>query len=65
MNVNEVICISVRADQPDQLIVGRKYKLDIDSIFGDIDGDWYGTIYEMDGTKVGFMMLKHFKSACE
>lgn len=57
-----VECISIRESMPDQIKVGTKYKLDPATIEGDSDGDWYGTIYDMNVCKIGQLMLKHFKS---
>lgn len=57
-----VECISTRETCPDQIKVGEKYKLDIETIEGDQEGDWYGVIYTMNTNKVGRVKLSHFKS---
>ena len=64
--MQKVICISERetvGKQP-KILVGQKYYLDIDSVNGDLDGDWYGEIYA-DKNKseyIGHLKLSHFKS---
>lgn len=57
-----VICISIRESEPDQLVVGKKYNIDLSTAYGDCDGDWYANVYELDGTRVGEMLLKHFRT---
>ena len=56
-----VECISPRISFPDQIQVHQKYLLDINSISGDIDGDWYGEIYTLENKKIAQLNLKHFK----
>lgn len=42
--------------------VGEQYKLDLMSVYGDNDGDWYGCIYDDNGNFIMSGKLSHFKS---
>lgn len=55
-------CISIRESNPKQISVGEDYILDKYSIFIDCDGDAYGTFYDMEGNRIGNLLLKHFTS---
>ncbi len=43
---------------------GKIYYLDLSSIYGDFEGDWYGKVYEDDKKNeyVGRFKLSHFKT---
>ena len=57
----EVVCIKERT--LNEFKEGEHYILDLGSVFSDCDGDWYGTIYEMDGSaKIGSFKLNRFVS---
>ena len=57
----KVKCISM--DSKMQLIVGKIYYIDIISLYGDIDGDWYVSVIECNtGLNIGRYKLCHFKS---
>lgn len=64
--VQKVICINERnaiSRQP-QIIAGKEYYLDLSSVNGDFEGDWYGEIYS-DKNKleyIGHLKLNHFRS---
>lgn len=65
--VQKVICINERnaiSRQP-QIIAGKEYYLDLSSVNGDFEGDWYGEIYS-DKNKseyIGHLKLNHFRSS--
>lgn len=45
----KVICIKTRPDNcPQTEKIGDILYLDQDTIFGEVDGDWYGKMYEKD-----------------
>lgn len=58
--MQKVICINKK----NNLIVGKEYYLDLLSVNGDFEGDWYGEIYadENKSEYVGHLKLNHFKS---
>lgn len=57
----KVKCISTDSNM--QLIVGKIYYIDIISLYGDADGDWYVSAIEFDtGLTLGRYRLCHFKS---
>lgn len=61
--MQKVICISERKNSK-QINVGNFYYLDLMSINGDSDGDWFGDVY-MDNKKevyIGRLRLSHFQS---
>ena len=58
----KVICISERKSNFSQIEKGQFYKIDIQSIWIDSDGDAYGSVYDENGVFIGNMLLKHFKS---
>ena len=57
-----VVCISIRESMPDKIKIGTKYKIDLSTAWGDLEGEWYVTTYSMDGERIGQMNLKHFRS---
>jgi len=65
MKMKKVECISQRSvSSLNTIEIGKTYYLDITSIDGDSDGDWYGDIYE-DNKKnnyISHLKLSHFKS---
>ena len=58
-----VRCINERNTNKGQLMIGRKYWMDVSSKYKDIDGDEYAQIYlDEDRTKyVGNMLTSHFE----
>ena len=56
-----VICISIRDSVPDQIKVDNEYRIDRLSIWIDSEGDSYGTVYDTKNSRVGEMMLSHFR----
>lgn len=65
VDMKKVECISVR-DIPslNKIRVGKIYYLDLSSLDGDFEGDWYGKIYEdiRKNEYVGRFKLSHFKT---
>lgn len=59
--LREVECISIRKDMPVQIKIGEHYLIDMNTIFSDIDGDWYVTTSTMDRNKIGTIKLSHFR----
>lgn len=57
-----VQCINIREDFPNQIKEGERYYIDILSIHGDFEGDWYGNIYDINLNFIGTLKLCHFKS---
>ena len=64
--MQQVICISKRKNS-NQIEIGNIYYIDLMSVCGDSDGDWYGEVYADEFNEadayVGRMKLSHFKSA--
>lgn len=64
--MERVICINERkAISPQNLIeVGKTYYLDLLTVNGDYEGDWYGDIYADDNEEVyiGHLKLSYFRS---
>lgn len=59
MSSIKVECISIRELFPEQIKIGKEYRIDKNSIF-QRKGVKYGTVY--DGNyKVGILNLNHFK----
>lgn len=58
----KVICIKPRKNEK----VGDIFYLQANTIFGDCDGDWYGTFYKMDENEnfieIGNRLLSRFQS---
>jgi len=62
-DLQKVLCLTARPDS-DQVVPGKTYYIDRQSIYGDSDGDWYADIYRYD-TKtdhIGRLKLNHFQS---
>lgn len=66
--MEKVICINERKtiSQQNQIEVGKEYYLDLSTVNGDFEGDWYGQIYADDKkeTYIGHLKLNHFRSIC-
>ena len=63
---NEVKCIKSVWTVHKGLVIEKDSicYLDINSIYGDEDGDWYGVIYDSNKAKqLGIIKLNHFRSA--
>ncbi len=63
--MKKVECINERdISSLNKLRIGKIYYLDLLSIDGDFEGDWYGKIYEDDKKNeyVGRFKLSHFKT---
>jgi len=64
--MQEVICINERKtiSHQTQIEVGKHYYLEVSSVNGDYEGDWYGQIYKDKEKKnyVGHLKLSHFRS---
>lgn len=56
-----VICRSIRESNPSQITVDKPYVIDRHSIWIDRDGDSYGTVYDLQGNRIGQMLLSHFR----
>ena len=56
-----VECISER-NELNILKIGQQYKVDLSTAHGDTDGDWYAVFYDMNGERLGYFNLKHFKT---
>lgn len=42
---------------------GKVYCIDLSSLYGDYEGDWYADVYTEKREKyLGHLLLKHFKS---
>ena len=66
--MEKVICINERKSisQQNQIEVGKEYYLDLSTVNGDFEGDWYGQIYadNKKETYIGHLKLSHFRSVC-
>lgn len=66
--MEKVICINERKSisQQNQIEVGKEYYLDLSTVNGDFEGDWYGQIYadNKKETYIGHLKLSHFRSIC-
>lgn len=64
--MKRVICINERKtiSHQNQIEVGKDYYLDLSTVNGDYEGDWYGKIYADDKKEVyiGHLKLSHFRS---
>ena len=60
--MQKVICISERKNSK-QIEVGNFYYIDLLSIVGDADGEWFVDVYADDKKEIGRFRLSHFKSA--
>lgn len=60
----KVQCIKGREKMLSKVEVGKIYFLDMLSVYGDSDGDWFGKIYADESKKqyIANMKLSHFKS---
>lgn len=65
--LQKVICINERKtiSQQNQIEVWKEYYLDLSTVNGDYEGDWYGNIYadEKKEMYVGHLKLSHFRSS--
>ena len=59
MSSIKVECISIRELFPEQIKIGKEYRIDKNSIF-ECNGVTYGTVYS-GNYKVGILNLNHFK----
>lgn len=64
--MQKVICINEieTTSHHNQIDIGKVYYLEISSVNGDYEGDWYGKIYA-DKEKenyIGHLKLSHFRS---
>lgn len=62
-DLQRVLCLTARSGS-EQVVPGKTYYIDKQSIYGDNDGDWYVDIYRYD-TKAGYigrLKLNHFQS---
>ena len=42
---------------------GEEYIIDLDTVYGDSDGDWYGSVYTTGGYRIALgVSLKRFRS---
>ena len=64
--LQKVICINERksVSRQAQTEVGKAYYLDLSTVNGDFEGDWYGNIYADDKKNmyIGHLKLSHFRS---
>ena len=64
--LQKVICINERkaVSRQMQIEVGKTYYLDLSTVNGDFEGDWYGNIYADDEKNIyiGHLKLSHFHS---
>ena len=64
--MQKVICINKREtiSHQNQIEIGKEYYLEISSVNGDYEGDWYGEIYadKEKGNYIGHLKLSHFRS---
>ncbi len=62
--MQKIVCINENGFTRDLVELGEIYYVDISDIFGDNDGEWYGTIYRDERRKerIGRFRLRHFKS---
>lgn len=64
--MQQVKCINERKaiSRQTQIEVGKYYYLDLSTVNGDYEGDWYGNIYADDRKEVyiGHLKLSHFRS---
>lgn len=56
----EVKCIKTRNNFPNQIIKGQRYILDRMTVWMDEDGDAFGMFYDMNGNRIGQLLLSHF-----
>ena len=65
--LQKVICINEKKaiSQQNQIETWKEYYLDLSTVNGDYEGDWYGNIYadEKKEMYVGHLKLSHFRSA--
>lgn len=60
--MQKVVCINSNTSSG-ILKYRRVYCLDLSSLYGDYEGDWYVDVYTEEREKyVGRFLLKHFKS---
>ena len=64
--LQKVICINERKDvsRQMQIEVDKAYYLDLSTVNGDFEGDWYGNVYadEKKEIYIGHLKLSHFRS---
>lgn len=62
--MKKIICTNARDTFLRQLEVGKEYYLDLSTVNGDCEGNWYGMVYADDKKEVciGHLRLSHFKS---
>lgn len=56
----KVKCISERSSFKNQIIIGKVYIIDRDSLYIDNDGDIYIDVYEVNYNLIGRMNINHF-----
>lgn len=59
--MQKVVCISERKNSK-QIEVGNFYYIDLLSIIGDADGEWFVDVYTNNKKEIGRFRLNHFKS---
>lgn len=62
-NMQKVQCIS-ESPTTKSIKAGNLYYLDMRSVVGTYDGDWYADIYDYDHKElwIGHFLLRHFKT---
>ena len=62
--MQKIVCINENSFTRDLVELDGIYYVDTSDIFGDNDGEWYGTIYrdERKKERIGRFRLRHFKS---
>ena len=56
-----VQCINIRETMPDQVKLDKMYHIDTDTLYSDLNGDWYADVYSLSGNRLGSMKLSHFR----
>lgn len=56
-----VTCVDDR--NLDDVKEGEEYIIDLDTVYGDSDGDWYGSLFTKGGDKIALgVSLRRFRS---
>lgn len=60
----KVKCVNERETMISNITIGKCYFLDISTVYGDSEGDWFGKIYvdENRSQYIGIINLNHFST---
>ena len=62
-HMQKVVCIKSADPRQEQFGArGFMYYIDLNSLYGDSNGDWYADLYSLGFTKLGTIKINRFRS---